>query len=232
MPVAPFVPLISTGIGALFGAKGSDTPSQATTQAQGQTIGQAQGAAGDVSNLSKYLQTQGRMTAPALGRAMGYYETLLNGNRSAMNQAVAPESGRITDASKGAAMNLERMGVTGGQKQQAQADLARQTGGQLGQLTLGMRSQAAGALSDIGKTGLGLSGQALQGFGRAGDIYTNILRGQGQLENQQYGRQQDVGRSIGSLIGPAVDAFSGKFGGGFRAGDRINMVDLSRMTGT
>lgn len=208
MPVAPFVPLISTGIGALFGAHGSKTPASATTEAQGQALQAQAGVAGQASNLSKYLQQQASYTTPALGRAMGYYDTLLRGNRAAMQQATAGAAGQISDTAKGAAMNLERMGVTGGQKVQAMADLARQSQGQLGQLSVGVQPGAAQALAGIGQTGLNTSAQALQGLSTAGNIYSSLIGGQRGLEQQQYGRQQQFGSMLGQMVGQGLNIAS------------------------
>jgi len=220
MPVAPFAPVIASGIGALFGSRdsgpkaagGQSLSADQTALMQSQTR-----SADQATSLSKYLQKQAQYSAPAFGRAMGYYSTLLNGNRGAMQQAVAPEAAGITDAAKGATMNLERLGVTGGQKVQAQADLARQTGGQLGQLTVGLRPQAANALGNMGAQGMGFAGQALQGLTGAGSIYANALKQTTDIANTQYDRNKQTGASLAGLIMPTLNAWAS-----FRKGDQVN----------
>lgn len=222
MPVAPFVPLIASGVGALFGSKSSSTPNAATTGAMGQTLQSGMNTAGNVSGLSKYLATQGQMAAPAFGRAMSYYQTLLGGNRAAMQQAVAPAAGQITDAAKGQQMNLERMGIVGGARDQARAEIARQAGGQLGGLTVGVQAGAADQLGRMGQAGLGMVSQGVQGLGTAGNIYSQLLSRQSGVNQMTYNRQQQQGSSLAGLIMPVLNTFANRSRGGTQPGETLD----------
>lgn len=216
MPVAPFVPLISSGIGALFGGSKSDQPNM--TPQQQQAYSGATGAAGQMTGLSKMLQQQGALGAPAYGQAINYYQTLLQGNRGAMQAAVAPAANQIADNYKGSQMNLERLGIQGGQKLQAEAELNRQKAGQLGQLTVGLQPMAAQALGNLGVQGANMIGQAGNLQGQAGNIYAGLLGQQTQMANTQYNRNQDFGSSLSKIVGQglggALDWWKSR-GGGF-----------------
>ncbi len=198
MPVAPFAPLIGSGLGMLFGGKKSDQP-QMTPQQQA-TYGQAMQTGKDMSSMSKYLMQQSKMGAPAYGKAVDYYSTLLGGDRAKMQQAVAPAAGQISDTYRGAQANLERMGIRGGGRDQAMAELNRQQAGQLGQLTVGMQPMAAQQLGQLGQQGMGFAAQGLQGLSSAGNLYSSLLGQQTRMADTQYDRNKEFGGSLGSLI--------------------------------
>lgn len=185
-----------------------------TTPAQSASLSATSQTAGQQSQLAGYLQKQGMMTAPALGQAQSYYSTLLNGNRAAMQQAVSPEANAIADTTKGAQMNLERMGVTGGQKIQAMADLNRQAAGQQGQLTVGVRPAAAQQLTQIGQIGLGAQTGALSGLSGAASTYSNLLGQSTNIANTQYQRNQQMGQMVGGLVSTGLQTYANRNPGG------------------
>lgn len=201
--------LISAGItggasllGGLFGNKQS-SQEKALQGAQTANLNQQ-------TQLSKLMgsmaQNQYSAAAPAYGQALGYYSTLLGGNRSAMQQAVAPETQSINDIYGGSERNLERMGVRGGEAATAKADLARQQAGQLASLVGGVRPGAAAQLGSLGLSGVGGAGSMAGGAaGAAGSAAGGNLNALENLQNQRnisYGNLFGLGSSLGKLFLP------------------------------
>ena len=201
MPVIPFIPAISAGVGALSGHFGSEAAQRRSPEEEVALRGQ-QGAAGSLLGAGTGLLAEGRLP---LQQATSYYGTLLRGNRGALAQATAAPAGQIRDLYAGAERGLERYGriPTGA----ARAELARERAGKLAGLVSGVQPGAASALagigSDVTRTGLGAMGQA-------GSLYSGLL-GQG-FGNRVYGRAegQELGVGLGGLI---FDLLRGTGGG-------------------
>jgi hypothetical protein len=235
--VVPFIPLIAQGVGLAGGAiagkkatKAAMTRSpeemRALTGAQG-AADASMGAGKDVLGQSKdllgkagSLTTQGKQW---LEQPANYYQTLLSGNRAAMQGAVAPATAQITGNYRGAAQGLS--GLRGASKDAATADLNRQRVSQIAGLSTGVQSGAAGALGALGQAGLNaasplygagasLAGTGGQLMGQGGGIYANLLN-QGNA-NRQYGRQEggQTSAAIGNLAATAGNVLSGVLGKG------------------
>ncbi len=163
--MAAAIPFAASAIGSLF----SKNPASST---------------GPLGSLASAQQGIG---IPALRQASGYYGTLLNGNRSQMAAAVAPETANITDAYRGAATGLERSGMRGPALDVARGNLARDVAGKVGGLTLGLRPQAAGALTQIGQNA---TGQAQAGL-------STLLQPQINSQNLDW---SNIGATITNLL--------------------------------
>lgn len=209
MPAA--IPLISTGISAIGGAISSRNRAKQQKQQQAQFTPLIQGQ----TALAGQAAQQGRQLfgfgGQQLGAAAGYYNTLLNGNRAAMTQAVQPEIAGITDVYRGAERSLERSGVQGAARDVAQGDLARDRAGRIAGLVGGVRPMAAGALGQMGQFGI-QAGQ--QGTQQAGNMLANLMSGitgaqQQGLEAQKYGDEQNrsMWGNIGKLIVDSYGAY-------------------------
>lgn len=217
--VEPFVPAIASGVGALFGMKSSSGSSSLQNSPLATA---ATAAANNQTDLAKYLKTQSQSTyglsAPAYGKAISYYSTLLGGNQAAMTQAVAPETAQLRDVYAGANSNLERLGVRGGEAMTAKAELNRQQAGQVGQLVTGARAGAAQQLGQLGQGGMYAAlagGQAAVGAGNsAGSIFSDILKQSTSQGNTEYNRSSQIGSSFMTTLLPALIKLFGGGGGG------------------
>lgn len=213
MPVVPFIPLAASAIGGIIGGK------KATSSAMERSPEERAALAG-ASGSATSLQTggQGLMDAglPGAKQAMGYYSTLLNGNRAQMGLATAAPRAALTDQTRGAERGLERSGLRGGVRDLAKANLQRQSAGEIAGLTTGVQPAAAGALGQLGTT---LTGQGGQMMNASGNIYSRLL-GEG-AHNREYarGEGEKAGSSLGSLIFDVLNGTLGKKkGGGIGAG--------------
>lgn len=205
MPVTPFIPLIAKGasvVGGLLGGKLAQNAAQQRSPEEQAALTGASGAASNLQTTGQGLIGQG---LPGVQQSMGYYSSLLNGNRSQMGLATAAPRAAITDQTRGAEQGLERSGLRGGIRDLAKANLQRQSAGQIAGLTTGVQPDAARALGALGSETVGQGGNML---GQSGSIYSKLL-GEG-FDNRKYARKegQDAGSSIGSLL---FDVLNGKY---------------------
>lgn len=149
---------------------------------------------------------------PAMRSALNYYQTLLQGNRAAMSQAVAGPTAQLTDLYRGAERNLDRQGVRGGSRDLAVAELGRDRTNQLAQLTTGVQPMAAANLGQLGSAATGMGSGPLAA---AGSSYANMAQ-QG-FQQRQYSNQA-WGQAAQNVGGLAFDMWknkqAGKTGGG------------------
>lgn len=197
MPVAPAIPLIAQGVGALvghFAGKKATSAAQKRSDEENVSLEGGQETGAEALSAGTGLMKQGR---PMIADAGNYYKTLLHGNRAAMGLATAAPRASITDSYRGAARNLDQSGIRGAAKDVHAGELNRQRAGQIAGLTTGVQPAAAEALGNLGtettRTGVPL-------YNTAGNVYTNLL-GQGS-NNRQYARREgeNTGAAIGSLI--------------------------------
>jgi hypothetical protein len=160
----------------------------------------AQGAAGTLGKTGSELVNESK---PYLSNAGQYYQTLLRGDRGAMQAAVAPYAAQVTDVYRGANRALEQSGVRGAARDVQRGELNRQRASQIAGLTTGMQPQAAGALGALGTTQL-QAGTPL--LGQAGNIYGGLL-GQGYTNrNYARGEGEKTGKAIGQFTYDIADA--------------------------
>lgn len=208
-PVAPFVPYIIQGAGALgglFGAKkaGMGGPT-------GLERGLTQGAMGQAGQLGQMGQQNYAQGTRALGQGASYYSRLLSGDRNTMAQTLQPEITGLTDLARGAERNLSRSGVRGASRDVAEAEIGRQKAGQIGNLFAAARPMAANALTQIGQTSQGQGMSATQG---AAGIYGGLLNPAGQQRRDQGQVQGDFGSSIGGMLADVMKGTASKKGKG------------------
>jgi hypothetical protein len=190
------VPIVTGGIGiysAIKNSRAAGRQSKLMEQAQQQGMG----TFGDVRRQGRGLFEQGM---PATQNALNYYSTLLRGNRAAMQLATAGPRAQLTDTYRGAEQGLKRMGVRGGERQTALAELSRDRANAIAQLTTGQQSEAARGL---GLMGLSLTGQGVGAQLGAGEGFGNIARQSGE-QATEYGKGaradwQGVGKSLKEL---------------------------------
>jgi hypothetical protein len=154
---------------------------------------------------------------PYVSQVGGYYQSLLNGSRGALGQAIQPQVSALRDVYAGANRGIEQQGIRGGAADYARSNLNRQMAGQIGDLIPQARAGAAQNLGALGAnlvsgatTAANAGSNAAQG---AGSIYGNLLGQQTAQGNVQYQRDQAMGQSIMNILAPLL-LQSGKKGGG------------------
>jgi hypothetical protein len=218
MPAAAIPALISAGGtigGALIGNRTAKSTAKAASQRSPEELrilNQAMDSAGGLQRDGAALAGQ---AMPGLHRALGYYGTLLNGNRSEMQQATAPEAGRINSLYRGYARNLQRRGINGGEARTALAESERERVGNLAGLVGGARGNAAQMMGTLGTNILG-QGNAMRAQG--GGMYANLLNNSSYNRQQGFEQGQKTGASTASSIaglatGIARDVSASRSGG-------------------
>lgn len=213
MPVAPFVPLISSGIGLLGGVLGR----RGGGGGGGNAMAQAQPAINALTNIGKTQLNQGQQAfsfgMPNLQKAGNYWSNLLSGSRAGIAGAIAPEVSALTDTYRGAQRSLERS-APGPGRDVAAAELNRQRAGQIGGLALGVRPAAAEQLGSLGQFGV-TSG--LQGTQGAGGTFAQLLSGQTGLGNlalsqQKFASEQNeaFGNQLSKFLVGLIQAYTNK----------------------
>jgi hypothetical protein len=197
MPIAPAVPWIAQGAGALVGAlAGKKSQSNAMKRSPEETaaLGGASTAAQGAGQTAQSLTDESR---PYVSQPAGYYQTLLHGNRAAMAQATAAPRAQIQEGYRGAQTGLARSGIRGAAKDVLSGQLGRQKVGQIAGQTTGVQPWAAGQLAGLG-TDIQKTGAQL--YGTSGNIYRDLL-GQG-FTNRKYARDEgaQTGKAIGGLV--------------------------------
>ncbi len=207
MPPAVAAAGIGAGGSILGGLLGNRKSQQQTDLENAQTEN-----AKSQSALAKLMAQQSsssyNLGSPAYGHALNYYSTLLNGNKAAVSQAIAPQVGQLSDTYRGAQRGLEQSGVQGPGRDYALGELNRQRAGQIGQLSVGVQPNAAASLGQLGLSGMGqgtgaaaTSGGLFNGSSGAYQSLLNSLLGQNQLNYQNAFGQ---GNSLASLLAPLL----------------------------
>lgn len=180
-------------LGSYIGSRKSKEEKAATAaQQQAQSMLMGQGGA---------LTSMGM---PAQQSALGYYQTLLGGNRAAQAQAIAAPTANITDMYRGAERNLDHKGIRGGGRDLAMAELGRGRVSQLAQLTTGVQPMAAGNLGSLGGQA---TNQGIAATSGAAGVASNLV-GQNFQNRQNTNEMMGAG---GAGIGSAIyDVWKGK----------------------
>lgn len=148
-----------------------------------------------------------KMGLPMLAQAGDYYSRLLNGDRGQMSAATAAPRAEITDIYRGAASNLERSPIRGGERTLAMSTLNREKASKLAQLTTGVQPNAAAGLAQVGSTGAGLGA-----YGKAASAgaYANLLRQGADNRSQAEDKGSAFAKNMGGIL---TDMFMGGGGG-------------------
>lgn len=229
MPAAAFIgPAIGAGVSLFQGISQGRQASKANDIAQQQLQLQSQVAnkqMGLSNSLMGYADKTYQLSQPALTRALGYYQTLAQGNRSAVNQTLAPQFAQLTDTYRGAG-NLVNNQLRGGARDYALAELARQKAGQLGLMPMQARMGAMGQLAGLGTNIMGQSqgwaGAATSALNGAGNTASAAGRQAYDMYKNAYANASNAGNNLANLLGPAIKGLGGGGGGGgggFGGGD-------------
>lgn len=145
---------------------------------------------------------------PPLQRTGTFFSRLLSGDRGVL----APEAAEITERAAGEARTLEQLGVRGGARDVALADVARRQSTALANLLPQARLGAAGSLANLG---LGTVGAGQAGTGQAATAFAQLLQ---SLQRARLGQAElglQAGRDIGGLIFDLLLATQGRQAGRF-----------------
>jgi hypothetical protein len=147
-----------------------------------------------------------------LGQAGGYYQKLLSGNRPAMLQAVAPETGAVRSASDAAARQQAASGtargggVAGANQQREDATMAK-----IDQLLFGVRPMAAEGATRVGATEAGVGGTELAAATNVLGMGTDAAANLGALATKSRSQSFDINRQTQQDVAGAIDAVMGMF---------------------
>lgn len=214
----PAIPAIISGgaaigsslIGGIMGKKAASSAMQKTPEEQNAFAANTRLAGQQTKQGNEMFNT----AMPAVKSSLGYYNTLLSGNRAARVGAVAPEAESISSAYDGANRATARGYVQGGVRDQAIAENARAKAGQISRLTTGVRPGAAAAMSQIGAS-------LLPGAAARAGTAANIYGGQGytEMQNRKTGREAggEASANFGGLFARLL-SLTGKGGGGSGSG--------------
>lgn len=125
-------------------------------------IGSARGIAGLLGTNAQSIWDVG---FPAYRKAVDYYSALLSGNRSMAQAAVSPYAEQIAGAAAGSERAIRDSYLRGGSRDAALAGLEQDKFAEIASLIRGVQPSAAGALGQLGPTGVGLAGDYWKGAG-------------------------------------------------------------------
>lgn len=158
---------------------------------------------------SQYALTQSKPFLEGAGQAatdlQNFWKPLVSGNRSAIDQFLAPERRAINQGYKSVSKNLATFGPRGGGRVSslANADIARQ--GALSDLVFGARKTGANQLESLAQL-LGSLGTSTLSAGLSGGQQGfNLLDAQ---QNRAYDAANRAGRGA-ALMGQALGSFLG-----------------------
>lgn len=226
----PAIPLIVMGVSAAASAYAAHKQGE-----QADNAASLQKSALDKqSALSQTMQTLGQnqisASQPALDAAMRYYRTAAQGNRGQIDTMLAPDRAAVNETSRGVERGLEAHMGPGAQRNQAEADLARQKQGQLGMMPMQARADSVGKLGAMGQQGTQMGFNALTGAAGA-------LGGQTAGINSMFGLQQQgnqgwnqFGQDMFKTYGPYLMNL-GKGGGSSFGGFQTPQKPVGPMSG-
>lgn len=142
-----------------------------------------------------------------LNAVTDYYTRLAKGDRTELTSALTPEIKGISDLYRGAGKNLDRVGVRGAARDEAEAEIGREKASRIGSLLTSARAEGTAGLDNLGrfKTATGSADRIA-----AGNL--NLGTYAGATNQAQFGAAQanqtgmDVGKLIFSLLKPGGDS--------------------------
>lgn len=159
--------------------------------------------------LGDYAKKQYELSAPAYGRAMNYYQSLLGGNAAARQQALQPDIRRLNETYRGAEGSIANR-MTGAARDRELADLKRQQTGQMAELGGQPRAGAAATLLGAGQQGYGDLLAALSAQSGANQGVLSGTQGAMLTENERRRQQAEMGTDwIKTFMPQLIAAFSG-----------------------
>jgi hypothetical protein len=210
------MPAISLGA-AYFANRSAKKQSQQSQQKLDTTTTALQGSAKDLSDTGTNLIGQGKnISAPGfnnLGAAAGYYSPIVQGSRASIQQSLAPERSLVSDYYRGATKGLERSGMTGGSKDLATAELARDKAAKLSGLAPAARRDAAQGLAGVGsqqvQAGLATTGQGVNAKQTGASVLSPVYAGQNYRAAGDMDYYRQTGQGIGGMLFDTLKAGSG-----------------------
>lgn len=142
------------GVGAGISAYEANKASNNASAQLGLQNQLAQGQAGISNQLSQFAGGQIANSQPAVDQATKYYQTILNGNKGAVNAQLATPLAQQSQMYQGAITNVNNNTAPGAQRDMARANLVSQQVGQAGLLPMQAQQGAASSLNAIGQAGL------------------------------------------------------------------------------
>ena len=204
--VAPFIPLIASGVGAIAGGisnKNAGKKQDAMLAAQQQAAQQQMAQSGQLFNMG----------APLVNQGATYYQKLLRGDRAALRSATSPEANEVTDIYRGAENSIRRSNLTGANRDRQMGELARERAGRIASLVPIARRAAAEQVTGLGQN-LVQGGQS--GLNAASGALGNVSQQNSQNQQDSDTRWGNYGKSLGGLITDVYKAWprGGSGGGG------------------
>lgn len=198
--MAQAIPWIIAAAGTAISAHQSNS----TRQKAGDQLKKQQALAGQTTPYGSYAL---KNSQDSIGAATNYYQSILNGNRSSIQDTLAPELNSIASKYRGAYQTArEQMGRSGMSAAQA-SSLPYQQAGAENNLIASARPQAAQALAGLGPS---VGSLGLNAYGLSSNIQNNVFS-QG-LQAQQLQNQNNAG--IGQGLWNAYYAYQMNPGGG------------------
>ena len=162
---------------------------------------------------SDALRKQGgelfKTAMPGVQSSLNYYQTLLNGNRAARTNAVAPEMGDTAQEFAGSEDAIKR-NLRGGERDEALAKNATERASAISRLTTGVRPGAAAGIAGLAP---GVLGQGSSDQASSADIVGNLLGN--ETSNRQganaygFAAGQSTAAGIGALVSQILGSFKG-----------------------
>lgn len=191
LPGAPALPPLP------FDYAGLRTPDWAQIAGYEQRTPEELAALNSVTSLAQWLQGTGQdiygVGMPAYSQAMNYVSTILGNSKAGAARAIGPQAGALGDVYAGAQRSLAAGPLRGGARDTAQANLAQQRAGDIGNLLPQAQQAALGVATSGGlagiQTGLG-AGQAAAG------LETGLL--QAGQQNRQFAISAEAQNRLGA----------------------------------
>lgn len=161
------------------------TPGKYTPYQQQQMTDQEKAQLASISGIAKTMTGQGQnlysIGAPAYAQAIKYYQTLLGGNRAAMQAATAGSAEAIRAQGRGLEGRITASLGRSGAADTLKAQSANEEAAAIAHLTQGVQPAAAAALQGAGLEGAN-AGASMEAQG--GDFYSKIQ--QALTQSRQY----------------------------------------------
>lgn len=229
--IAPAIGLASSAIGGIKG-KGAAKKQEQTNQANlAEQKRQYEQMWGKLSPIVDQQATAGanftKGAQQGIGDLQKFWTPLVKGDRSAIDQFLAPERGAINEGWQATNQTLSRMAPRGGGRVSALAGAQVKRQGALNDLVFGARREGANKLQGLAEL---MGGLGAQNSGQASGALSGMAGGAANRQSNasmnlagMYGeRTQGMGQLGSSLGGFLTDLFKGgsgkSSGGGFNFG--------------
>ena len=208
-----WVPAITAGIGLVSSYMGSKSADRRASRdrAQSTRLMNEQARQADQSRAD-YLGITGKYLDPAAK----YWQTLLNGDRKALDTALAPEISQINAANAQAKREAVEFAPRGGLTASMMANMPFQQAAQVNNLYTSARPAAAQQLASLGgvagQLAMGQSQAASSALAGASGTYSNLLNYLGG-QYGAYAQQSNSSAVFGDQLSRFIDALQTAYQG-------------------